>query len=62
MENGKCSKEFPKAYAEETDMCVNGYPLYKRPRIGNTCIKEINVNNKKTSVQVNNLYKIKINI
>lgn len=29
---GKCSKKFPKEYADHTSMNFNGYPLYRRRR------------------------------
>jgi hypothetical protein len=32
MVNGKCIKDFPKPYAEETSVTTNGYPTYCRPR------------------------------
>ena len=39
MENGKCTKKFPKDFQEETVMDVNGYPLYKRPNNGRIVMK-----------------------
>ncbi|GBN29840.1 ATP-dependent DNA helicase PIF1 [Araneus ventricosus] len=30
MKDGECSKQFPKAFREETEENVNGYPVYKR--------------------------------
>ena len=30
MKDGECSKEFPKAFSEETIMAINGYPSYRR--------------------------------
>nr|XP_042913138.1 uncharacterized protein LOC122273141 [Parasteatoda tepidariorum] len=30
MRDGKCSKQFPKDFKEETEENVNGYPVYKR--------------------------------
>ncbi|CAG7717446.1 unnamed protein product, partial [Allacma fusca] len=37
MENGKCVKEFPKRFSEETVENHNGYPVYRR-RQGSTAI------------------------
>ena len=34
MVNGNCSKKFPKAFQEETQMEVDGYPLYRRRNDG----------------------------
>ncbi|XP_026381746.1 uncharacterized protein LOC113276364 [Papaver somniferum] len=30
MENGKCTKNYPKQYAESTSISDNGYPIYRR--------------------------------
>ena len=30
MENGRCSKKFPKAFASETMLNNKGYPAYRR--------------------------------
>ncbi|KAK1942998.1 hypothetical protein P3T76_005635 [Phytophthora citrophthora] len=32
MKNGKCSKKFPKPFAEATTMAVDKYPVYRRRR------------------------------
>ncbi|KAH9063146.1 hypothetical protein Ae201684P_009408 [Aphanomyces euteiches] len=32
LENGKCKKNFPKAYCDETSIGSDGYPLYRRRR------------------------------
>ena len=34
MVNGKCSKKFPKTFQDETQVEVNGYPLYRRRNDG----------------------------
>jgi hypothetical protein len=34
MENGRCTKRFPKAFREHTSMDDNGYPDYVRPNDG----------------------------
>lgn len=34
--NGKCSKNFPKAFRDETTMDEDGYPLYRRKDNGIT--------------------------
>jgi len=31
MVNGKCSKNYPKAFQDQTHMAENGYPNYARP-------------------------------
>ena len=36
MIDGKCSKDYPKAYQQETSLAVNGYPLYRRQDNGRT--------------------------
>ena len=36
MENGSCTKEFPKTFRDETMMNSNGYPAYARPDNGIT--------------------------
>lgn len=41
MENGICTKEFPKKFNNETIMNVNGYPLYCRPDNGMHLKKKI---------------------
>ncbi|GBN96392.1 hypothetical protein AVEN_7481-1 [Araneus ventricosus] len=38
MKDGECSKQFPKAFREETEENVNGYPVYKR-----RCIESVRV-------------------
>jgi hypothetical protein len=48
MVNGKCSKKFPKEYAEETVITENGFPLYKRPN------NSINFTNKEGLIFENN--------
>ena len=32
--DGKCSKNFPKSFADSTNICVNGYPVYRRRNDG----------------------------
>jgi len=39
MIDGKCSKNFPKAFQEETQLGHDGYPLYKRRNNGRTFVK-----------------------
>ena len=36
MNDGVCSKNFPKEFNDETILSVNGYPQYKRPNNGRT--------------------------
>jgi hypothetical protein len=48
MEDGKCTKDFPKAFTNETIMNENGYPSYARPDNG-IHLKKIN-NNKETII------------
>ncbi|XP_028081957.1 uncharacterized protein LOC114283346 [Camellia sinensis] len=38
MENGKCTKRYPRAFAETTTMDQNGYPIYRRRNNGQTYI------------------------
>ncbi|KMQ86401.1 helitron helicase-like protein [Lasius niger] len=33
-DDGKCSKDFPKDFCEETNANVNGYPMYQRRNFG----------------------------
>lgn len=42
MQKGKCKKDFPKSFIEETKENVNGYPLYRRRDNGTTITKRIN--------------------
>jgi len=42
MQDGKCKKDFPKSFIEETKENVNGYPLYRRRDNGTTLTKRIN--------------------
>ena len=44
MENGVCTKSFPKEYRNETVANYNGYPLYRRRKIGNNFLKNVNGN------------------
>ena len=39
MDAGKCTKNFPKEYCNETIMSVNGYPQYRRRNDGATVLK-----------------------
>jgi hypothetical protein len=39
VQNGRCKKKFPKAFAEETTMNEDGYPYYARPNNGRTVSK-----------------------
>lgn len=41
MEDGKCKKEFPKSFNEETKENVNAYPLYRQRDNGRTITKRI---------------------
>ena len=41
MNNGKCTKRFPKDFQEETQINDNGYPSYKRPHNGRTITKKV---------------------
>ena len=34
MSDGKCTKNYPKEYAEKTELCDNGYPRYRRRNNG----------------------------
>lgn len=42
MQKGKCKKDVPKSFIEETKENVNGYPLYRRRDDGTTITKRIN--------------------
>ena len=53
MENGICTKEFPKAYSEHTLFSDSGYPKYKRPDNGRT----VNKNN----IQLTNQFVVPYN-
>ena len=39
MENGRCSKGYPKQYSAETLVNEDGYPTYQRPRNGDFVMK-----------------------
>ena len=39
MENGRCSKGYPKQYSDETLVNEDGYPTYQRPRNGDFVMK-----------------------
>jgi len=39
MQEGKCSKQYPKAFSEETLPEVDGYPIYRRRNDGVTVHK-----------------------
>lgn len=56
MENGKCTKDFPKNFQAETEFNVDGYPAYARPDNRVHFIKKIN----KRDVIVSIYIKIKI--
>ena len=59
MNEGKCTKEFPKPYSTQTDSNVSGYPRYKRRNNGIHFLKEINVldqYNKKTKIEIQVIY------
>ena len=34
MQDGKCSKQYPKEFCEQTIQLADGYPMYKRPDNG----------------------------
>jgi len=36
MQNGKCSKKYPRNFCEQSKMDRDGYPIYKRPNNGRT--------------------------
>ena len=62
MVDGKCSKEFPKAFASQTDSNVNGYPKYKRRNNGVHFKKEITVNdqyNRRTRIDIKVIFYFK---
>ena len=44
VENGRCKKNFPKSFCEQTVMKDDGYPEYARPDNGRTIQKVINNN------------------
>ena len=47
MEDGICSKGYPKEFIEETSICVDGYPLYRRRDNGATAkVRNIEVDNR----------------
>jgi hypothetical protein len=55
MVEGKCSKEFPKAFSTQTDTNIDGYPRYMRRNNGRHFIKEVNVtdqNNIKSKIKL----------
>ena len=39
MENGVCTKGYPKEFNNETKLSVNGYPQYRRRNNGYTVVK-----------------------
>lgn len=41
MDQGNCSKKFPKDYCSATHDNLNGYPVYKRPDNGRTVTKRV---------------------
>lgn len=47
MENGKCTKHFPKAFNKKTKPNVAGYPLYERPEFIKNGQSYVTVNRKK---------------
>jgi hypothetical protein len=54
MEEGKCTKDFPKEFKTETDTNCNGYPLYRRRQNDRHFFKLINGNN----IMVYYVYKV----
>jgi hypothetical protein len=42
MKDGKCSKNYPKTFQEQSVLSENGYTLYAHPQNGRTCIKKVN--------------------
>ena len=47
MEDGHCSKEYPKAFSDETVMAHNGYPIYRRREDGRTVtVRDMEVDNR----------------
>lgn len=44
MQNGKCSKKFPKDFSERTVLNPNNYPIYQRRNNNRTCQKVVNRN------------------
>lgn len=57
MVDGKCKKEFPKQFVNETKENVNGYPLYRRRNNSRTITKQIRGNN----IEVDNRYIVPYN-
>ena len=43
MVNGKCNKNYPKAFQDQTHMAENGYPIYARPNDNCTAQKRRHV-------------------
>eukprot|EP00959_Pyramimonas_sp_CCMP1952_P349976 7332712-Pyramimonas_sp.AAC.1 len=39
MEDGRCTKRYPRDFQEETCMNVQGYPLYRRRAPSGTAVK-----------------------
>lgn len=57
MVEGKCTKEFPKTFIEQTKENVNGYPLYRRRNNGRTITKNIHGKD----VEIDNQYIVPYN-
>ena len=56
MENGVCSKGYPKAFVEQTHSEQSGYPVYKRPNNGVTVTTANNVQLDNRWVVPHNIY------
>jgi hypothetical protein len=57
MVDGKCSKDFPKEFREETAVLDDSFPAYKRPDNGRTCTKKVG----NRDVQVDNRWVVPYN-
>lgn len=42
MKDGKCTKNYPKSFSEQTVLSEDGYTIYARPNNGQVCKKKVN--------------------
>nr|CDJ90379.1 uncharacterized protein LOC100903664 [Haemonchus contortus] len=61
MIDGECSKRFPKQFRDETNSDLDGYPEYRRPNDGRTCISGGKVLDNRSVVPYNRYLALRYN-
>eukprot|EP00798_Chlamydomonas_sp_ICE-L_P028691 gene28691-31859_t len=61
MKEGKCTKNYPRPFCDETKDSADGYPVYRRPDNGRTVEKAVNHGGERRTVTLDNRHVVPYN-